>query len=179
MVYALQACLSWSFESLFVDLHISTTCTSWSSLDTGVVDMLHGPISFCHNSKIYLDVLVIAYNRIAWGMGGGGSEYKSGATGKLPPKAKLDSLYVSLEMLESRSVINYCIPIIISNAITHSLFDVPDYIFLILIVIHRRLQIFHGLVQFKVTSYTSYLKTDYYFFFSKYFPDSYWLKAHA
>ena len=103
------------------------------------------------------------------GWGGGGSEYKSGATGKLPPKAKLDSLYVSLEMLESRSVINYCIPIIISNAITHSLFDVPDYIFLILIVIHRRLQIFHGLVQFKVTSYTSYLKTDYYFF-SKIFP---------
>ena len=67
-------------------------------------------------------------------------------------------------MLESRSVINYCIPIIISNAITHSLFDVPDYIFVILIVIHRRLQIFHGLVQFKVTSYTSYLKTDYFFF---------------
>ena len=71
LVYALQACLSWSFESLFVDLHISTTCTSWSSLDTGVVDMLHGPISFCHNSKIYLDVLVISYNRIAWGLGGG------------------------------------------------------------------------------------------------------------
>ena len=102
------------------------------------------------------------------GDGGGGGEYKSGATGKLPPKAKLDSLYVSLEMLESRSVINYCIPIIISNAITHSLFDVPDYIFLILLVIHRRLQIFHGLVQFKVTSYTSYLKTDYFSF--KIFP---------
>ena len=104
-----------------------------------------------------------------WGRGGGGGgEYKSGTAGKLPPKAKLDSLYVSLEMLESRSVINYCIPIIISNAITHSLFDVPDYIFLILLVIHRRLQIFHGLVQFKVTSYTSYLKTDYFSF--KIFP---------
>ena len=34
--------------------------------------MLRGPISFCHNSKIYLDVFVIAYNRIAWGLVGGG-----------------------------------------------------------------------------------------------------------
>ena len=67
--------------------------------------MLRGPISFCHNSKIYLDVFVIAYNRIAWGLVGGGGgggggggrgggvgEYKSGTTGKLPPKAKLDRL---------------------------------------------------------------------------------------
>ena len=94
LVYALHACLPLSFDSLFVD-PVSTTCTSWSSLDTGVVDMLRGPISFCHNSKIYLDVLVIAYDRNAWGMGkgwGGGGEYKSGTAGKLPSKAKLDSL---------------------------------------------------------------------------------------
>ena len=140
--------------------------------------MLRGPISFAIIRKFIWtssSLLTIELHG-GWGWGGGG-EYKSGATGKLPPKAKLDSLYVSLEMLESRSVINYCIPIIISNAITHSLFDVPDYIFLILLVIHWRLQIFHGLVQFKVTSYTSYLKTDYFSF--KIFPDSYWLKAHT
>ena len=77
LVYALHACLPLSFDSLFVD-PVSTTCTSWSSLDTGVVDMLRGPISFCHNSKIYLDVLVIAYNRNAWVMGKG---YEKGGGG--------------------------------------------------------------------------------------------------
>ena len=62
-------CLSTAF---LLTITFRQRATSWSSLDTGVVDILSGRISFCSNSKIYLDLLVIAYNKIAWEMGGGG-----------------------------------------------------------------------------------------------------------
>ena len=62
-------CLSTAF---LLTITFRQRAASWSSLDTGVVDILSGRISFCSNSKIYLDLLVIAYHRIAWEMGGGG-----------------------------------------------------------------------------------------------------------
>ena len=69
LVYALHACLPLSFDSHSVDHYISTTCCQLVFASYRCRRYTCGGISFCHNSKIYLDLLVIAYNRIAWEMG--------------------------------------------------------------------------------------------------------------
>ena len=125
-------CLSTAF---LLTIIFRQRAASWSSLVTDVVDILVAVLVFAIIRKFIWTSSSLLTTELhgRWaGRGGGGGIWHNG----YQPKAKWDTLWDSLQMLESRSVINYCIPIIISNAITHSLFDVPNCLFLLLLVIH-------------------------------------------
>ena len=90
-------CLSTAF---LLTIIFRQRAASWSSLVTDVVDILVAVLvfaiirKFIWTSSSLLTIELHGGWVVVVGVGGGGGcvEYKSGTTGKLPPKAKLDSL---------------------------------------------------------------------------------------
>ena len=86
-------CLSTAF---LLTIIFRQRAASWSSLDTGVVDILCGRISFFAIIRKFIwtssSLLTTELHGRLGGGGGGGGGGLSDITGKLQPKAKWDTL---------------------------------------------------------------------------------------